>query len=173
MWFDLTDDLRGARWTGTTKDFTLFSTPILRIERGIYVLYFENDQGQVMDRNGLGKIIVPASGASLKPGKFEKKLIRRMSENARHLHRSGHGPDVRHVFAQCLKRAYVLDLSSYPLAVTRSKERVLKDEIDAFILREGLLHASGNRKGDTRLLDPCLDGPRLDEAKSIIGALKP
>jgi hypothetical protein len=130
-----------------------FSPAVHSAERGVYILYFENSSADpVFDKNGKGKLVIPAGGASLKPGKFEGGFIARRRQDADHLHRTP-GDQFGATFKQCLRLALALDLSGRSTEVTRATEQVLKEAVDAFIIGPPrLLHAAGSRRGDWRHL---------------------
>lgn len=164
MILDLTTALTDAKvdWTARPRDVSSHFRPrVRRLERGLYLLYFENDGVQpVYDKNrnfstgGTGTLVIHARGASLKPGKFEKGFIARRRQDAHHLHR-GRKEQVGPTFAGCLKLALVLDLAEHRdgVAAARQGERVLRNKLDAFIAREDFAHSDATRRGDWRRLN--------------------
>jgi hypothetical protein len=163
---NLTDLFRAANWTGDFRqDKFLFDQRIRSIDRGVYVHYLENHHDHpVHDRNGerVGKgtlLMQPGLGA-IKFGKFEDGLIRRRSDDARHMHRrcpSLTRSGVRvfdrapHTFGDCLRLALVLDLTDYAVSIVREAERALRKHMRHFLEYNRL--SVENHRGDYRVLN--------------------
>ena len=92
---------------------------ILNIQHGLYVFLFDNpSEIPIRDNNARReKIVVPANGGSVKPGKFEGSFKARIGIYANHLHHL-HAVQNQKVFNlhDCLLGGVVLDLSHIRIA---------------------------------------------------------
>lgn len=163
---DFTELFRKVTWDGhRAQDELQFGNDVRQIKRGVYVHVFENPHPHpVHDRNGerraKGKLLIQSHGATIKFGKFEGGLIARRSQDVEHMHRRdpelvGQGikvfPSHPGTFAECLRLALVLDLTSRstPLVV-RAAEKHLRSKVRGFLQDAGV--AVHNHRGDYRLL---------------------
>ena len=142
--------------------------PWLALEKGVYVHYLHNEHDDpVHDRNGekegKGKLLVHPRRGTVKIGKFESGLLKRRSEDAHHMHRrsptpTGNAGGAAHIFdpapgtfADCLRFAFVLDLSSHDgQQVVRDAEASLRRQLDEFLAEQSV--EVQDRLGDYRLL---------------------
>ena len=159
---EVTAELTSAAWKSDLRETeAIFANSItgclLGIRVGLYVLYFENMGKAVYDKNrswssgGKGKMVIAADGASLKPGKFEGGFIRRRHQDADHMHRQ-RGDIFGKTFRECLKLAYVLDLTARPQLVRKSEKKLRARLKPAIEECWGGLAEDATWRGDWRLL---------------------
>jgi hypothetical protein len=138
---------------------------LMRVHRGLYVQYFENDDGSaVHDRNGehrgRGKMIVASGGASVKVGKFQNGFLARRAEDALHFHRRPaegvtvpysdefiYAPE-NYVYLNCLKRVWLLDLGCPSPEQLKKAERQLIVRLNEHLGRSNVQ----DFRGEWRLL---------------------
>ncbi|WP_437974429.1 hypothetical protein WMF11_38985 [Sorangium sp. So ce295] len=119
------------------------SNRLPQMRDGLYVFFFTNDLTEVVRDNNRGreKTVIHAAGASLKPGKFEGGLVRRMAEYQAHLHWVDTLGRQNWVFTQCFRFGILLDLSQCDLGLPSSArvfERYWIDSVNQFIDKERL-----------------------------------
>jgi hypothetical protein len=88
-------------------------------ESGLYILMFLNPGGEDIYDSSIGreKIIVCSHSASIKSGKFDRGLGKRLSEYQKYLHvRKENGAKV-FIFNQCFYRGFVIDTHAINLGV--------------------------------------------------------
>lgn len=162
---DLTASFRAIHWTGCPgQDKRQAPSEMRAIKRGVYVHYLRNEhEHAVHDRNGeakgRGKLLIHPGLSTIKFGKFEDGLVKRRSDDAKHMHRREAGvawqPGLRrpaspHVFAECIRLALVLDLSEYDRHVIRKAERMIRSRMLSFVTSYDLQVC--NHRGDYRIL---------------------
>ena len=139
-----------SSWEALREDVTR-RLPTMR--DGLYVMVFANDDDlEVRDNNkGREKTVIHAHGASLKPGKFEAGLVTRLTNYSGHLHRLQRNGSMDMVFASCLRRLLVLDLSGVDLGVSAAR-----------VFERYWVHGAGSFLRDKRLVG---DLPQIERSE--------
>jgi hypothetical protein len=119
------------------------SGAVSNMRDGLYVFFFINELTESIRDNNKGreKTVIHASGASLKPGKFEGGVVRRLMEYQDHLRWVDARGVQNWVFTQCFRFGLLLDLSQCNLGLpsaSRVFERYWVDSVSHFIDRERL-----------------------------------
>jgi hypothetical protein len=88
-------------------------------ESGLYILMFLNSGDKDIYDNNIGreKIVVYSHSTSIKSGKFERGLGKRLSEYKKHLHIRKENDSKEFVFSQCFYRGFVFDTHAINLGV--------------------------------------------------------
>lgn len=112
---DFTEELKAPHicWTVAPTAFVAqFPPRVCAVRVGLYALLVTNDCAlPIYDRNGAGKVIVPANGSALKSGKFEDGLLRRERQNYAHYHRRTTDGEEGELFPGVLHLLLVADLT--------------------------------------------------------------
>lgn len=134
------------------------------MREGLYVFFFVNETNEIIFDNNKNreKPIIYGQGASLKPGKFENGIMKRLKNYQDHLHWPDTDGTKNWVFTQCVRHGFILDLSSCDIGL-RSAARVFElywvDSVNRFVDSEKLwAPAPVNQlaRSEWKYLDPAL-----------------
>lgn len=105
------------------KSFSNDLESIPAAESGLYILVFSNPGDEDIYDNNIGreKIVVYSHSASIKSGKFERGLGKRLSDYQKHLHVRRENGAREFVFNQCFYRGFVFDTHSINLELANAK----------------------------------------------------
>lgn len=163
---DITEELTQFDWSRTDSS-SFKNNP----KCGLYLLVFQNDfECSIHDRNvrkdsitRSGKVMIPARATTVKVGKFEKTLAKRMLDYNKHMHFQSTSNDVMpNLLSQCLQKAYVYPIlcqSEFEEKVNGAQvyEKLWINAIDAYLKRNMLLTTEQNYRSEYRNTHPLHD----------------
>jgi hypothetical protein len=96
--------------TGIEQEMNYLPEDLNAIKEGLYIMIYQNNNDEhVLDRNRKPKPIILKKSFSLKSGKFEGGLEGRLKDYYRHLHRKSDPGNS--VFQECLMNLFVVETS--------------------------------------------------------------
>jgi hypothetical protein len=156
---DVTASFRAVDWTLRGRDFRdALPDDVRSMTTAIYALLSTNGSDlPIYDKNGRGKIIVPARASALKSGKLQGGLAARMLQNYDHFHRR---PSLwkreNGVFPEVFRWLVVVDMSRTPSALDprllRHFETGWNRHVRSFLGQRGLSDRTQNGRSESRWL---------------------